>query len=95
MLPRLTLLERFTTAALQRYPVAMRSDNGILTKVPGEYVAQGAQSLPDPATATADTMIVALDAGWVGPVCITYRRQLAQHRKHTHWYWHAVRADAA
>lgn len=29
--------------------------------------------------------------GWNRPH--TYRRQLVKHRKHSHWYWRAVRAD--
>jgi hypothetical protein len=36
-----------------------------------------------------------IDADYSGRVRITYRRQLARHRKHSHWFWRAVRADAA
>jgi hypothetical protein len=73
---------------------AMTPDNGILATVPGQFVAEGSQGLPDPATAAVDELTATIDADWAGWVRITYRRQLARHRKHSHWYWHAVRADA-
>jgi hypothetical protein len=50
-------------------------DNGILARVPGEYIFQATRSLPDPACATADEMLVEIDAGWVGRVRLTFRKQ--------------------
>jgi hypothetical protein len=73
----------------------MYPDNGILAKVPGQLVADGSKGLPDAESATADTMSAEIDADWAGRVRITYRRQLARHRKHSHWYWQAVRAVQA
>jgi hypothetical protein len=73
----------------------MYPDNGILARVPGQYVGQGSNGLPDPETATDQELTATVDAGWAGVVTITYRRQLAKHRKHSHWYWRAVRAEAA
>lgn len=71
------------------------SGNGILARVPGEFVSLGSTSLPDPETATDQELTVTVDADWAGVVRITYRRHLVKHRKHSHWYWRAVRADAA
>jgi hypothetical protein len=68
-------------------------DNGIMASVPGQFIARGSQQLPDPETATEAEMSVTLEADFVGRVRITYRRQLARHRKHSHWYWAAVRAE--
>lgn len=70
------------------------ADNGILANVPGQFVSQGSEGLPDPETATVEVQTAVVDADWAGRVTITYRRQLARHRKHSHWYWRAVRADA-
>jgi hypothetical protein len=70
-------------------------DNGILARVPGQFVALGAEQLPDPEAAQAGEQSVELDADYAGRVRITYDRTLAQHGKSRHWYWRAVRADAA
>jgi hypothetical protein len=70
-------------------------DNGILSTVPGEFVAQGSKGLPEPATAMAELRTATLDAAHAGRVTITYERALAKHGKSRHWYWRAVRADAA
>lgn len=75
------------------YAVPMYPDNGILATVPGQFVAQASQGLPDAGTATEQEVSATVDADWAGVVTITYRRQLARHRKHSHWYWIAVRAD--
>jgi hypothetical protein len=71
------------------------ADNGILAKVPGEFIAMASKGLPDPETATEGTLSAEIDASWAGRVRLTYVRQLVRHRKHSHWYWLAVRADAA
>ncbi len=69
-------------------------DNGILGTVPGQYIAEASKELPDPATATAERMTATINAGWVGPVRITYDRCLTRHHKMSHWYWGAVSAEA-
>ena len=71
----------------------MKFDNGILASVPGDCVAQGMQQLPNAESATHEQVIADLDAREAGCVRITYRRRCLRHRKLTHWYWHAVRAD--
>jgi len=52
-----------------------RADNGILGRVPSQFVAQACKSLPDPACAVDDEMRVEIDAGWAGRVRLTFRRQ--------------------
>lgn len=71
------------------------TDSGILAAVPGEFVAAGSLSLPDPSLALAEQRTATLDAAHAGRVTITYQRTLAKHGKSRHWYWRAVRADAA
>lgn len=74
----------------------MDSDNGILAKVGGEFVGRGAMLLPPAATAAPEPVRVTLEAdAWVGCVVIIYERRLARHRRSSHWFWHAVRADSA
>lgn len=51
------------------------ADNGILGRVPSQFVAQACKSLPDPACAVDDEMQVEIDAGWAGRVRLTFRRQ--------------------
>jgi len=51
-------------------------DNGILARVPGQYIGQAIQSLPDAVTATMDEMTVEVDAGWAGRV----RLKCTKHR---------------
>lgn len=51
------------------------ADNGILGRVPSQFVAQACKTLPDPACAVDDEMRVEIDAGWAGRVRLTFRRQ--------------------
>jgi hypothetical protein len=48
--------------------------DGILAKVPGEFVSAGSKGMPEPASATESTMGADVDANWAGRVRITYRR---------------------
>ena len=50
-------------------------DDGILARVPGQYVVQAAKSLPDPACAVEDELRVEVDAAWLGRVRLTFRKQ--------------------
>ena len=52
-----------------------RVDNGILGRVPSQYIAQASKSLPDPACATEDEMCVEIDAAWAGRVRLTFKKQ--------------------
>lgn len=72
------------------------TDNGILARVPGEYIAQAGRSLPDPATAPDEQMRVEIDAGWAGRVRLTftkfrYRRPKA---KASSVFWNCKHAEA-
>jgi hypothetical protein len=67
----------FMTEALDRsaslsskYP-----DDGMLARVPGPVVVQASKSLPDPACALDDEMSVDVEAAWVGPVRLTFKKQ--------------------
>lgn len=71
------------------------TDANLLPTIPGEHVAGGAMSLPDPATATEDTMSATLDAEHAGRVTITYQRRKSRHGKSVHWAWVATHADPA
>lgn len=51
------------------------SDEGTLALVPGQLVVQASKSLPDPACALNDEMSVDVQAPWVGPVRLTFKKQ--------------------
>jgi len=68
-------------------------DSGTLGAVPGQFIAQGAQGLPEPTTALAERISVVVDADWAGIVRIDYVRQKMRHGRHSHWAWVAVRAE--
>lgn len=53
---------------------SVRIDNGILARVPGEFVGQAQSSLPDAALVPADEIRVEVDAGWLGRVRLTFRK---------------------
>jgi len=72
------------------------TDNGILARVPGEYIAKAGRSLPDAATAPEERMRVEIDAGWAGRVRLTftkfrYRRPKA---KSSYVFWNCKHAEA-
>ncbi|MFT7776501.1 hypothetical protein [Roseateles sp.] len=58
-----------------RSPRLARADNGILSRVPGQYIAKASKSLPDPACALDDEMCVEIDAARVGRVRLTFKKQ--------------------
>lgn len=51
------------------------SDDGILARVPSQFVVQASKSLPDPACALDDELSVDVEAAWVGPVRLTFKKQ--------------------
>lgn len=55
----------------------MYEDNGVLSKVPGEFDARASQTLPPATTATEATIWATVDTGvlWCGLVRIRYVRQ--------------------
>lgn len=51
-----------------------RADNGILARVPGQYVGQAQRALPVAALMPDDEISVEVDAGWLGRVRLTFRK---------------------
>ena len=71
------------------------TDNGILAKVRGEYIAEGSKRLP-PASSEEQAQpdrSVTLEVPQLGEVCITYRLNSYRHGRSRLWHWKAVRAD--
>lgn len=68
-------------------------DNGILPRVPGACVAEGADLLPDPDTTTELEGCAEVDAGSMGKVRIYYRLIRYKRGKYGHSFWSAYRAD--
>jgi hypothetical protein len=56
-------------------PRSTVADNGILARVPGQFIAQASKSLPDPACALDDEICVEIDAARAGLVRLTFRKQ--------------------
>lgn len=50
------------------------ADNGILARVPGQYVGLAQASLPDAALVADEEIRVEVDAGWLGRVRLTFRK---------------------
>ncbi len=70
------------------------SDNGVLGRVPGEYVARGEALLPDPNTAPKDAYDVEADGGPdLGRVLLHYERKTAKKGRHSHKFWSCARAE--
>lgn len=59
----------------QALPTPTQAGNGILSRVPGQYIAQASKSLPDPSCAVDDEICVEIDADWAGRVRLTFRKQ--------------------
>lgn len=70
------------------------STNGILARVPGQFISAGSKQLP-PAGAheQAERQTVLPDVPDLGAVRITYRLNRYKHGRSWHWHWVAVRAD--
>lgn len=55
-------------------PPSSRIDNGVLARVPSQYVGRAQASLPDAALVADDVISVEVDAGWLGRVRLTFRK---------------------
>lgn len=71
------------------------TDNGILAQVPGPFIAQASQTLPPAATAEDRDYDVEIEAGHLGAVRVTFRKQKAKRGKFSSWFWLAARAEQA
>ncbi|TRM53268.1 hypothetical protein YH64_009215 [Achromobacter sp. LC458] len=69
------------------------TENGILAQVPGPFIAQASQTLPPAATAEDRDYDVVIEAGHLGTVRVTFRKQKAKRAKHSHWFWAVKRAE--
>jgi hypothetical protein len=72
-------------------------DNGILARVPAQYLGAATNSLPDPTTATEDVMCVEVDTTkmWHGRVRLSFKRALHRQpsRKKSWWSWQCFHAE--
>ena len=70
------------------------SDNGILAIVPGEYVAECRQLLPDPRTCTDTCRIVEGDAGpRFGRCRFHFERYTSKKGKMLHYFWSCAKVE--
>lgn len=72
----------------------MVPENGILARVPGQYIASGSRQLPSAGEDQKDqpargVLVEVPDLGWVR---ITYRLNTYRHGKSRHWHWVAAHA---
>lgn len=76
----------------------MTPENGILTLVPGQCIAEGSRRLP-PASDLERTVpvreVLVHQVPDLGDVRITYRLDTYRHGRSRRWYWLAIRADLA
>ena len=74
----------------------MRDSNGILASIPAGGITPDPHTLlPNPTTAEDRPYVVVVDVDHIGRVRMFYRRAKVRHRKHSHWYWAAFRAEKA
>ena len=72
-----------------------QTDNGILARVPSQFIAQAGRTLPDPACAIEEQLQVEIDADWLGLVRLTFRkRRYSRPRAKTSYCaWHCLHAE--
>jgi hypothetical protein len=64
----------------------------LLYKIPGEYIARAASSLPDAKTAADDIQDIIISVPRLGKVRISFRPFKQQRGKITSWLWTAENA---
>jgi hypothetical protein len=67
--------------------------NGILSLIPGEYVAAASKRLPSAAMAEQETMQATIEVPRFGSVRFVFHRFKHRHRKSTHQFWTATHAE--
>lgn len=67
--------------------------NGILGRIPGQYIAEAVRLLPPAATTPQLHLEVELDAGPDGKVRFFAERQRANRQRHSHFFWSVYRAE--
>jgi hypothetical protein len=72
------------------------TDNGILAKIPGDFISAGMRQLPPPAAGVdAQPRAVTVQVPDHGAVQIAYALASYRHGRSRRWHWVAVRADLA
>lgn len=69
------------------------NDNGILSTVPGAFVAAALATLPDPSNVNADSVNTIIDVPALGQVRFTCRRSTARKGKSVSQFWVAEKAE--
>lgn len=72
---------------------AMSDDNGVLAKVPGEFVSMALKTLPNSSTATGACLQTVIDVPGLGPVRFTCRRFASRKGKIASTFWVAEKAE--
>jgi hypothetical protein len=73
-------------------PSEMTEEN-ILARIPGQYIAQALNTLPNAEKAELDVMEVLIDIPNLGAVLITAKRMKHKKGKSRHYFWNADRAE--
>src|SRR5215211_3341013 len=71
----------------------MDDGNGILSKIPSQYVAAANQILPKAETAVQDSMEAVREVPGFGNVRFTFKRLRHKRGKSVHYFWCATRAE--
>ena len=74
-------------------PDSFDGDNGILPKLTADVISDGSGRLPPAESRPGETRTVEVDAGWLGPVRITYLSKKLKAHRSSWWVWVGVRAD--
>lgn len=67
--------------------------NGILARIPGQYVSAAVSLLPPAALTQELHQEVEMDAGPAGRVRFFVKRMRARHHRHSHYFWSVYRAE--
>ncbi|RDK06453.1 hypothetical protein DN412_31180 [Cupriavidus lacunae] len=67
--------------------------NGILARIPGQYVSAALGLLPPAASTLARHQEIEMDAGPAGRVRFFAEKMRARHHRHSHYFWSVYRAE--
>lgn len=68
------------------------SDNGILARIPGQYVADALKTLPSPEDSLDDLLETEIDVPDIGRVRFVAERNHSKRGKFVYYFWSAKRA---
>ncbi len=72
----------------------MIPSNGILPRIPGDYISAGSKMLPHPQEGAPAEASAELEVPDLGRVRIHYQLHSHRHGKSRRWHWVAVRAES-